>query len=1169
VTTTRDSYRLEDQLGATTGRVTMSGVHALLRAPLDVVRHDALGGRHTAGVVCGYRGSPLGVVDTTFMAHRELFAAHDIRFVNGVNEDLAATLLWGTQQVQREPNVTVDGVLGLWYGKAPGLDRAGDALRHANLSGVPPTGGVVAAVGDDPECKSSTVPSSTEWTLADLAMPALSPATVQDVLDFGRHGYEISRRSGSWVGLKMHTDIADGYASVDVGVGLVKVPAFERDGTPWNAHLDDRMFAPWSMMLEEESITTRLDAVHHYVRGAGIDVLHGSSVSRLGIIAAGKTYGDTVTALATLGILLNDLDRFGIRIYKPALVWPLEPIGLRAFAQGLDEIVVVEEKRAFLEEQIKSLLYNSSDAPQVHGKRDAQGNRLIPTGGVLEVSVVAEALRRRIESYVSPDRLRPQRRIIAVTTDASLPARAPYFCSGCPHNRSTVVPEGSIAGGGIGCHGMALFTRNRAVGTTQMGGEGVQWAGASMFSSERHRFQNIGDGTLAHSGFLAIRQAVSANTTVTFKILANGAVAMTGGQDAAGALPIPALTRQLEAEGVRRIDVVADDPSRYGRSPGFAHGVRVHSRDDLDAVQLELREIEGVTVLIYDQECAANLRRDRKAGRAVTPNTRVMINQAVCEGCGDCGDVSNCLSVHPVDTPFGRKTRIHQGSCNLDMSCIEGDCPAFVTVTISEPKHRTRGARSGTALGPAGTTSLAEPQRPTSAAILIAGVGGTGVVTVGQVLSTAANLDGLTVSSVDQTGMAQKGGPVVSHLRLGDEAIAGSARLEPGRADVFLVFDLLTAVAAPNLARLDPERTVAVVSTSQVPTGAMVADVNREDFPSLDVLRSTLDQHCVANGASYLDAESIAMTTFGSQPAANLIVVGVAYQCGMLPVSGDSIERAITLNGVAVQTNIDAFRLGRRLAVDPAAATPTSTSRPPAPSRSAKRLIDSVDSDAALSEVLAWRVPELMMYQDQKYAARYIDVVRRARASEMAAGDHASDFSQAVARNLFHVMAYKDEYEVARLYRLPAFRAEITREFGDDANVTYLLHPPAAGRLGLKHKVRVGQRPGNAMFWLLSKASRLRGTALDPFGISDERRDERRMVSEYIDLVDRLIPYVNGGFRVEATRIVDLVSSVRGFASVKRRNLEAYRGRLELELGDLPPIPATAADNSSHRKRTS
>lgn len=1160
-TSPRTHYRLEDQFGAGDASVTMSGVHALLRAPLDTVRDDAGRGRRTSGVVCGYRGSPLGTVDTTFEAHRATFDANDIRFVNGVNEDLAATLLWGTQQVQREETVTVDGVVGLWYGKAPGLDRSGDALRHANLSGVPPTGGVLAAVGDDPECKSSTVPSSTEWTLADLVMPALAPATVQEVLDFGRHGYQLSRRSGSWVGIKMHTDIADGYATVRVGHALADVSVFERDGAPWTAHLDDRMFAPWSMQLEEEAITTRLDVVHHYVNAVGLDVVRGAPDARLGIIAAGKTYGDTVTALASLGIGLDELAAFGIRLYKPALVWPLAPIGLRSFAQGLDEIVVIEEKRAFVEEQIKSLLYGRANAPQVHGKRDADGARLIPIGGVLDVAIIAEALRRRIGSYVAPERLRPPRTHLVVTSGDPLPSRTPYFCSGCPHNRSTVVPDGSVAGGGIGCHGMALFTRERATGTTQMGGEGVQWVGASMFSGERHRFQNIGDGTLAHSGFLAIRQAVSAGTTVTFKILANGAVAMTGGQDAAGALPIPALTRLLEAEGVGRIDVVSDEPGQYGRAAGFAPGVRVHDRDDLDAVQRDLREITGVTVLIYDQACAANLRRDRKRGIAPTPNTRVMINEAVCEGCGDCGDKSNCLSVHPVDTPFGRKTRIHQGSCNLDMSCIDGDCPAFITVTLKDGPPRR--ASAGKPIAAPVTAELPEPARPASAAILIAGIGGTGVVTVGQVLSTAANLDGLVVSSVDQTGMAQKGGPVVSHLRLGAAAIAGSARLEAGRADAYLVFDLLTAVAPANLVRIDPQRTVAVVSTSQVPTGAMVADVGREDFPDLSTLRALLDAKCVPRANVYLDAEATAMSTFGSQPAANLIVVGVAYQRGLLPISAASIEQAITLNGVAVATNIAAFRLGRQMAIDPAAAAAPPVASPPRLGWRARRLVDLVPAGEELHEVIELRVPELIAYQDERYARRFIDLVGRARVAEGAGTDNR--FSLAVARNLFHLMAYKDEFEVARLHRLPAFRAEIAREFGDDAQISFHLHPPAAGRIGISRKIRVGDRPGSSMFWVLAKMKWLRRSRVNPFGLGDERRDERALIDEYIALIDRLMPLADGEHRDDAVRIVDLVDSVRGFASVKRRNLDQYRARLAVELAALPPIETKSSKDTSKK----
>ena len=1149
------AYRLEDQFGADAGRVTMSGVHALLRAPLDVVRSDAVLGRRTAGVVCGYRGSPLGTVDSTFAAHEHEFAAHDIRFVNGVNEDLAATVLWGTQRSQQEATSTVDGVLGLWYGKAPGLDRSGDALRHANLSGVPPTGGVLAAVGDDPECKSSTVPSSTEWTLADLAMPALAAASVQEVLDLGRHGYELSRRSGSWVGLKIHSDVADGYATVEVGRPMASAPAFERDGRLWSAHLDDRMFAPWSMQLEEEAIGARLEAVHHYVVHAGLDVLHGRGPARIGILAAGKTYGDVVTALADLGIGLADLDRLGVRLLKPALVWPLEPSIVRRFADGLQEIVVVEEKRSFLEDQVKSVLYGTANAPAISGKRDPGGNRLVPAGGVLDVTIVAGALRNRLSQYVDPSELRATRPRIAVTAD--LPARTPYFCSGCPHNRSTVVPEGSIAGGGIGCHGMALFTRDRATGTTQMGGEGAQWVGASLFSSEAHRFQNMGDGTLAHSGFLAVRQAVAAGTNVTFKILANGVVAMTGGQHAAGSLSIPALTRQLEAEGVRRIEVVSDDPKRYGRRPGFATGVGVHTRSHLDQVQRELRDTRGVSALIYDQACAAELRRERKRGRAPTPPTRVMINEAVCEGCGDCGDISNCLSVHPVDTPFGRKTRIHQDSCNLDMSCVEGNCPAFVTVI---PRRRPERRPTPRRRDP-GSPALGEPMRPPSAALLVAGIGGTGVVTVGQVLSTAANLDGLTVSSVDQTGMAQKGGPVVSHLRIGGEAMAGAARLEEGRADAYLVFDLLTGVNPVNLGRLDPTRTRAVVSTAQVPTGAMVANVALEEFPDLAALRERLDEQ--TSESVYIDAEAIALAEFGSQPAANLVVVGVAYQRGLLPPSAASIERAIELNGVAVDTNTAAFRLGRRIGDDPTAATEAAPSPEPALTDEARDLCARLEPDDDLRAVVELRVPELIAYQDSRYAARYIDVVARARRAELDAGRDTSEFSGTVARNLFHLMAYKDEYEVARLHRRDAFDDQITAAFGEGAKVAFLLQPPIASRVGLRRKLAVRAGAAHPMFWSLTKMVKLRGTRFDPFGYSAERRRERRLIDEYVVLVDELAGLLATPTATEAVRIAGLVDMVRGFAEVKHHNLERYESELASALADLPP--ATTSDRHHTR----
>jgi len=1153
VGTAQREYRLEDQFGAASGRVTMSGVAALLRAPLDTVRADATRGRRTSGVVCGYRGSPLGIVDTTYTAHEAALLAHDVRYVNGVNEDLAATVIWGTQQSQRDPACTVDGVIGLWYGKAPGLDRSGDALRHASLSGVPATGGVVAAVGDDPECKSSTVPSQPEWALADLAMPALAPATVQDVLDLGRHGYELSRRCGSWVGLKIHTDVADGYATVDLGRPLPEVPRYERDGTPWSALLDDRLYAPFSIALEEDAVGPRLDAVHHYVRHAGLDVIHGRGPARVGILAAGKASTDVITALGDLGITTDDLADLGIRFLVPALVWPLEPEIVREFAQGLDEIIVVEEKRAFLEDQVRSLLYGTTSAPAIHGKRDADGSALVPTGGVLDVRAVTDVLRRRLVHHLGPDRLRPPRAHLDLIAD--LPPRTPYFCSGCPHNRSTEVPEGSIAGGGIGCHGMAQFTRGRASGATHMGGEGAQWVGASMFSAETHRFQNIGDGTLAHSGSLAIRQAVAAGTNVTYKILANGVVAMTGGQHAAGALSVPALTRQLEAEGVVRIDVVTDAPKQYGHRAGFALGVKVHDRKDLDAVQRELREVPGVTALIYDQACAADLRRERKRGRAVTPASRVMINEAVCEGCGDCGVVSNCLSVHPVDTPFGRKTRIHQDSCNLDTSCVEGDCPAFVTVIPLRRRAARRDRGGSTPTVP--PEPVPEPRRPESAALLVAGIGGTGVVTVGQVLSTAANLEGLDVSSVDQTGMAQKGGPVVSHLRIGAAAHEGAARLEEGRADGYLVFDLLTGVSPGNLTRLDPARTRAVVSTAQVPTGAMVSDVGVAEFPDLDRVRVQLDG--LTLDRVYLDAEAVALDRFGSQPAANLIVVGIAYQRGLLPPSAASIERAIELNGVAVETNVAAFRLGRAIAVDPSLAEVEDTNAPPEADATVRDLCARVDADDELATILAWRVPELVAYQNVAYATRYVDVVARVRRAETAAGTPDSAFSCTVARNLFHLMAYKDEYEVARLHRDPRFRAAVEAEFGEGAKVTYLLQPPIATRLGLHRKIRISRLAARPMFGSLSRMKGLRGKALDPFGHTRERRAERHQIDEYVALVDDLTPHLGTDAATEANRIAGMVDGVRGYAAVKERNLERYERDLADALADLPsPSPSTS-----------
>ena len=1121
-------YELSDRIDATTRTVAMSGIQAVLRVPLDQIRADAEKGQRTAAMIAGYRGSPVGGVDSAYEADQEVFEANNVRFISGVNEDLGATIVWGSQQAAMEPTARFDGVLGMWYGKGPGVDRSGDALRHANTSGVDHRGGVLAVAGDDPSCKSSTIASASEWALADLAMPTLYPGSVQEVLDFGRFGYEMSRFSGAWTGFKIVTNVADAFSTVDPDPRRLTIEPVDLE---WRHSQSTTLIAPFSLELEREMMGGRLDAAKAFVAAQGIDRIVGSGPAELGIVAAGTMYGEVRDALARLGLVSDsDLAANGIRLYKPALIWPLEPAGLRRFAQGLSEIVVVEEKRAFIETQIRDLLYGSSNAPVVTGKTDGKADLLPRHGGLLADDLVGP-LRSRLELFLGADRLKSERQRIPLIT-AELPGRTAHFCSGCPHNRSTVVPEGSIAHGGIGCHSMSLYMEREVHGVTHMGGEGAQWVGMSPFIGDTHRFQYLGDGTLAHSGSLAIRQAVSAGTTITYKILYNGTVAMTGGQDAAGNIEVPALTRWLDAEGVTTTVVVTDDPKQY--DDAFAKSVRVEHRDRLDDVQRELREVEGVSVLIYDQGCAAELRRDRKRGLIATPTTRVVINEAICEGCGDCGEVSNCASVHPVQTPFGRKTKIHQESCNYDLTCLDGNCPAFMTVEIDPDAPPTPAAKPAVRSVIADGDLPVEPPVPAHGDVLLIGIGGTGVVTVSQVLATAALLDGKQSNGLDQTGLAQKCGPVVSNIRIqsGDhgEHPAGSNRV--GTADAMLVFDLVAATK--NLDRAGVDRTRAIVSTGLIPTGAMVSGRASEAFPALDQYREAIEANTV--DSLWLDTAGIARRQWGSQPAANVLVLGLAYQRGLLPVTGASLERAIELNGVAVATNLAAFRLGRRIAADPSlldqlGSIDETVSAPPLDPMAA-----GITDDPALNEILAWRIPELVEWEDAAYAKRYLAVIRRVRDAEARVVGERTDLSQSVARHLYKFMAYKDEYEVARL----ALRAD-PEASGVSGKMSYQLKPPTMKAVGYDKKVSIPEAAGRAMFQGLLRTKRLRNTRLDPFGRTEERRTERALIGEYTELVELLITDLDAAGYDTAVEISQLADMVRGFDTVKMANVERYR----------------------------
>jgi indolepyruvate ferredoxin oxidoreductase len=1136
VSTLDERYQRQD------GTIFLTGIQALVRTLLDRARHDERAGLRTAAYVSGYEGSPLAGYDLELARQAGLLREHRVTHQPGVNEELAATAVSGTQLIGRagEPggvgDAIYDGVTGVWYGKAPGLDRATDALRHANLIGTSPTGGAVALVGDDPAAKSSTVPCSSELALADLGLPTFYPADAAEVLLHGLHAVELSRASGLWSAIKVGTAVADGAATADV-VETTWQPPDLREGMPGNLvayrhRPSAKLLGPELAELERGQQLTRLPIALEYIRRSGLNTIIGAPAgrARIGLVAAGKTYLDLRQALDGLG--LTDLEAHGIRLLKLGVIFPLEPSVVAEFADGLDEIVVVEDKRPFIEDAVKSILYGRPGAPAVHGKRGRDGSALLASYGELDADAVAAGLARHLEPLGVPVTTRTaaaQERVLL-----PLAPRTPYFCSGCPHNSSTKVAPGTLVGGGIGCHAMVLLMPEAQVGSvtglSQMGGEGAQWIGLAPFVAQEHFVQNIGDGTFTHSGSLAIRAAVAAGVNITFKLLRNSAVAMTGGQQAMGELPVDRLLDLLTAEGVSKIVVTSDDPARLRRQLG--RGADVRHRDDLLDVQRELAAIKGVTVLVHDQECAAEKRRKRRRGKAQAPATRVFINERVCEGCGDCGAKSNCLSVQPTATEFGRKTAINQSSCNLDFSCLAGDCPSFLSIT---PADRPR-PRPGQ---PGASETVQAPEEPAASfdadgfALRITGVGGTGVVTIAQILATAAAAEGRQVRTLDQTGLAQKGGAVVSDLKIGTGPFEHAAKLADGECDLYLGCDSLVATDGGNLRVADAGRTVAVVSTTEVPTGQMVVNTAAR-FPAQGQVMAAVEGR--VRSARFLDAAGLARRLFDDEQYANMILVGVAYQAGALPIGAEAIEHAIRLNGVAAEANIAAFRRGRLSVSGPAA-------EPPQPGRD--------DEPSSLAQLLAVRVPELTAYQDAAYAdayAQFVEIVR-AREADVVGGDL---LARTVAANLFKLAAYKDEYEVARLSLDPVLTSRIEEQFGRGARYAYRLHPPVLRSLGMQRKISLGPwfRPA---FATLVAMRRLRGTPFDPFGRTEVRREERALLAEYRDVITRLAEGLTAGNHARAVEIAGLPDLVRGYEDVKIRTVAAYRARMAELLAEFSP----------------
>ena len=1157
------------------GVIHLGGIDAIVRLTLDQVRTDARRGLKTGMFVSGYRGSPVGMLDAALLKNQKALLAQHIHFVDGLNEDLAATAVWGTQMLHTVGQQKFDGVTGLWYGKAPGVDRSGDALKHANYTGIGPNGGVLAIAGDDPSCKSSSLCSQSEPMLMHVGMPSLFPGNVQEILDYGLHGYMMSRLSGLWVGMKIVTNVADGSGSACVDAERLQfvVPDLMFDGKPFTPHMNLGMNVRAEALEMERSLyTRRLEVAKRYAAANGLNkVVFDNPDAWLGIITAGKTYNDLRQCFLELGLDDAALRRYGIRILKMGMLFPMEPGVVRDFARGLEEIFVVEEKRPFLEMFAKNVLYGQANAPRIVGKFDEHEQELLPHYGEFESDVIGRALTKRLSQKARVESAEAWlKRLDEIHARDKLPTagRTAWFCSGCPHNSSTAAPEGSIVSAGIGCHTMAMWMDRNVVMGTHMGAEGAQWIGMAPFTDTKHIFQNMGDGTYAHSGSLAIRYCASTDTNITFKLLRNAHTSMTGGQAIQGEEPIGPLVAELLANGVKKVIVTSDEPEAISGLPG---GTEVWHRDRLDEAQRALAAIPGTTVLVHAQECAAELRRARSRGKAEEPAEVTVINERVCEGCGDCGVKSNCMSVEPVQTEFGRKTRIHQSSCNKDFSCVKGFCPSFLTVTpnaapASDGKKKKKGRI------PQLERELPAPVNKVDDSlgfgIHVMGIGGTGSVTVVATIAAAARLEGKHVIGLDQTGLAQKGGAVISDIKITHQPFSGSNKVSDGRTDLYLGFDILNATDPKNLDKCLPERTIAVVSTTRTPTGQMIA--NRKTlFPIVPDLTAGIDRVTRKEHNVFLDGQALAEGLFGDAMATNNFMVGVAYQAGTIPLKAESIEAAIKASGVGVEQSIAAFRWGRMAVVDrnfvlAEVAKYAPKVAKPELSAAARVIVDATGAMGETMRLLEVRVPDLIDYQDEAYAKRYADVIKRVVAAEAKAAPGQTGLSEAAARYLYKLMAYKDEYEVARLHTDPAFLAQLDAMFPHGYSVKYNLAPPTISKRdaqGHLIKQQFGSWMRSAFGWL-KKFKGLRGGALDLFGKTDERRSERRLIDEYVQELDTICASLQPHNHAAAVALASVPDEIRGYGHVKEKSLAdaaALREqRRQAFRGAVPSKPAAA-----------
>ena len=1158
------SVSLDDKYTATSGDIFLSGIQALVRLPMMQKVRDEAAGLNTGGFISGYRGSPLGGLDENLWKAKKHLEAKHIQFVPGVNEDLAATAVWGSQQVDLIGPSKYDGVFAMWYGKGPGGDRCGDVFKHMNHAGTSKNGGVLLVAGDDHGAYSSTLPHQSDHIFSACMIPVLYPCNVQEYLDLGIHGWAMSRFSGCAVAFKALADTVESSASVDASPFRVNVKIPQNFVMPeggLNARLSSIPLGQQARNQEALMQDYKIYAALAYARENKLNhTTIDSKDAKLGIIASGKSYLDVLEALQDLGIDEEMAAKVGLRLFKVAMPWPLEPDSVREFAQGLDEILVVEEKRQFVEYQLKEQLYNWRDdvRPRVIGKFDDKGEWVAPRGEWLlppkadfSVSQVARVIASRVARYITDTNIQDQIKARLTFLDAkdavlkkaiSTPFRPAFYCSGCPHNTSTKVPEGSFALAGIGCHVMAtsIYPEMNKL-TTHMGGEGTPWIGQAAFSQVPHVFQNLGDGTYFHSGYLAIRAAVAAKVNITYKILYNDAVAMTGGQPVDGTVSVPMIAQQMAAEGIKRIALVTEDLSRYTDRSALPTIVSLHDRKEMDAVQRELRELPGCTVSIYDQTCAAEKRRRRKKNEFPDPDKRMVINEAVCEGCGDCGIQSNCVSILPKETEFGRKRTIDQSSCNKDYSCVKGFCPSFVTVEGGALKK----SKTGATKGDDGWGVLPEPTLPDCEQpynILINGIGGTGVITVGALMGMAAHLESKGASVLDMTGMSQKNGSVTSHVKIArTPAHLRAQRIATGEADVILGCDMLTAGAADAVSKMRPGRTLAIVNLHEQPPGTFAQNPDWQ-YPVEDV-KGLIEESVGPGAADFINATKLATALMGDSIAANLFMLGYAWQKGRIPLRQESLLRAIELNGVGIESNKKSFLWGRRAAVDLKRVEMTAIP--------AQSIV--VQMPQTLENVIKKRVEFLTGYQNAAYAATYEELVSQVRAKETALG-LGNKLSTAVAKYYFKLMAYKDEYEVARLYTDGRFVEQLQSQFEGNFSLKFNLAPPLFAKKDAKGhlvKAEFGSWMWSA-FKLLAKFKGLRGGALDIFGYTEERKMERALIVEYREMVSSLMDKLSAENHATAVELASLPEKVRGFGHVKEKAVATFRtekARLMTQLG--------------------